>query len=431
MLISDDCVLKCSSDEYTVKSQSKDIMYKVDILQDTCKESSCSHLCINPACIGLCEHLYQCNCSDNFNLCKHIHKLQSFLLKIKKNNIKEPSLAVVSEDVQMMKKPQVFDNEAERFKKNVDELCSLVNNPMIISLQLPSINRQLEDMIRQAKAIKGINSIDIPMKATLQTQPLNFAPNKKLDKQWQPNKFRKTRKDKRKRKIRPYHYPEQHQKKEIVLKMFQKNVDIIHNEEITIICDDIKTSDFTSTLVRHGPRQLSFISLLTLENRISSDLLQKFRKNNIQFQKGWLQDEVIGSFLHCLEKRFSFMKYCGPTEALALSYSRSIKLLWKDVDTEKIDQVFIPFNPTNSHWILIHLKVKTEEITVIDPLASNILLNNISHKKSIAVAKEIYKRKFNILNPNVISTQSHCLQNDSYNCGVYVCYYALQLCEDF
>ncbi|XP_065682272.1 uncharacterized protein LOC136095504 [Hydra vulgaris] len=327
------------------------------------------------------------------------------------------------------KKPQIFKNEAERFKKNVDELCLLVTDPKIISLQLLSINRQLEDMIRQAKAIKGINSIDVPIKATLQNQHLNFAPNKKLDTQWRPNKFRKTKKDKRKRKIRPYQYPEQHQKEEIVRKMCQKNIDITHNEEITIICDDIKTSDFNSTLVRDGPHQLSFISLLTLENIISSDLLQKIKKKKIQFQKGWLQDEVIGSFLHCLEKRFPFMKYCGPTEALALSYSRSIKLLWKDVDTENIDQVFIPFNPTNSHWILIHLKVKTEEINVLDPLASNVLLNNISHKKSIAVAKEIYKRKFNILNPNVISTQSHCLQKDGYNCGVYVCYYALQLCE--
>ncbi|XP_065665803.1 uncharacterized protein LOC136087284 isoform X3 [Hydra vulgaris] len=25
---------------------------------------------------------------------------------------------------------------------------------------------------------------------------------------------------------------------------------------------------------------------------------------------------------------------------------------------------------------------------------------------------------------------SHCLQKDSYNCGVYICYYALQFCEE-
>ena len=51
MLISGDCVLKCSSNQYTMKSRSKDLTYKVDILQDTCKEILCSHLFINPACV--------------------------------------------------------------------------------------------------------------------------------------------------------------------------------------------------------------------------------------------------------------------------------------------------------------------------------------------------------------------------------------------
>ena len=58
MLISDDWVLKCSSSQYTIKSQSKDLTYKIDILQDTCKEVLCSHFYINPASVGLCARLY-------------------------------------------------------------------------------------------------------------------------------------------------------------------------------------------------------------------------------------------------------------------------------------------------------------------------------------------------------------------------------------
>ena len=45
------------------------------------------------------------------------------------------------------------------------------------------------------------------------------------------------------------------------------------------------------------------------------------------------------------------MKYCGPTGALGLNHSQSVKILRKDVATKNIDQVVIPFNPTNSHWI--------------------------------------------------------------------------------
>ena len=168
---------------------------------------------------------------------------------------------------------------------------------------------------------------------------------------------------------------------------------------------------------------------MTLENNIPSDISFNLKKSTLGFQKGWLQDEVIGSFLHCLEKRYPSMKYLGPTEALALSCSKSLQLLWRDVDTKVIEQVLIPFNPTNSHWILIHLKVITKEVTVLDPLYCNIMPNNLSHNKSIAVAKDLFRLKFNILNPTVISAPSHCLQKDSYNCGVYICYYALQLCE--
>ncbi|XP_047137477.1 uncharacterized protein LOC124813981 [Hydra vulgaris] len=303
---------------------------------------------------------------------------------------------------------------------------------MIINLHLPSMNRQLEDMIRQAEAIKNISSIEIPLKPLLHNNLLNFEPNKKLDNQWKPNKFKKTRKEKKKKEAKLYQYPVQNQKEEIVLKLSQQHIDLIHNKQDRVICDDIKTKKhiLLEYFFRHGPHQLSFSSLLTLENIIPSDILLKLQNSSPHFQKGWLQDEVIGGFLHCLEMKYPSMKYLGPTEALAISYSKSLKLLWKDVDMKIIKQVFIPFNPTNSHWILIHLKVKTEEVTILDPLHCNNMPNNSSYNKCILVAKNLFKQKFNILNAKVISAPSHCLQKDSYNCGVYVCYYALQLCEE-
>ena len=75
------------------------------------------------------------------------------------------------------------------------------------------------------------------------------------------------------------------------------------------------------------------------------------------------------------------------------------------------------------------MKVKAEEITILDPLYSSTLSNNFSHAKSTAVAKDIFQRKLNILKANAVLTQSHCLRKDIFNCGVYVCYYALQLGE--
>ncbi|XP_065662089.1 uncharacterized protein LOC136084856 [Hydra vulgaris] len=87
MLISDKCIVKCSLTQYTIKSQSKDVTYNNDILTDTCKESLCLESCLNPACNGLCQHLYRCNCNDIVILCKHVHKLRSFLLRTQEKKL--------------------------------------------------------------------------------------------------------------------------------------------------------------------------------------------------------------------------------------------------------------------------------------------------------------------------------------------------------
>ncbi|XP_065647824.1 uncharacterized protein LOC136077117 [Hydra vulgaris] len=149
MLISDKCIIKCSLTQYTVKSQSN-VTYNVDILTDTCKESLCLESCLNPACNGLCQHLYRCNCNDIVILCKHVHKLRSFLLRTQEKNCTKVSLAVNTGNNQVKQKSQTLINETERFQKNIDEISTLISHPMIISLQLPSMNRQLEDMISQA-----------------------------------------------------------------------------------------------------------------------------------------------------------------------------------------------------------------------------------------------------------------------------------------
>ena len=211
------------------------------------KESLCLESCLNPACNGLCQHLYRCNCNEIVILCKHVHKLRSFLLRTQEKNCTKVSLAVNTGNNQLKQKSQTFINENERFQKNIDEISTLISHPMIINLQLPSMNRQLEDMISQAEAIKNMNSIEIPVKP--HNNLLNFEPNKKLDNQWQPNKFKRTRKENRKKEAKPYQYPAPNQKEEIVLKLSQQHVNLIHDKQSTIICDKIETCDFTNTLI--------------------------------------------------------------------------------------------------------------------------------------------------------------------------------------
>ena len=52
-------------------------------LSDTFKDDNCLNQCSDVLCMGLCEHLYSCDCDDPANFCKHIHKFYSNLVSQK------------------------------------------------------------------------------------------------------------------------------------------------------------------------------------------------------------------------------------------------------------------------------------------------------------------------------------------------------------
>ena len=64
---------------------------------------------------------------------------------------------------------------------------------------------------------------------------------------------------------------------------------------------------------RHGPYCLTIESIMMLEitSNISSDQLATLKKIDNSFKPGWLQDEVIGSYLFNLVRQHEKVKYCG------------------------------------------------------------------------------------------------------------------------
>ena len=56
------------------------ISYTIEKLSETCKDDNCLNQCSEVLCMGLCEHLYSCDCDDPENLCNRIHKLHCNLV---------------------------------------------------------------------------------------------------------------------------------------------------------------------------------------------------------------------------------------------------------------------------------------------------------------------------------------------------------------
>ena len=101
---------------------------------------------------------------------------------------------------------------------------------------------------------------------------------------------------------------------------------------------------------------------LEIPSNISSDKIATLKKIDNSFKPGWLQDEVIGSYFFNLVRQQYQVKYCGSTEALALSHCRSVNLLWDGDGLTNIRYAFVPYNPSGRHWILIVLDVKLKKI---------------------------------------------------------------------
>ena len=191
-------------DQVLVNSQTHaNLFYRVDRIQHTCSDD-CLELCMDIACVGLCGKKYICNCDDSSTLCKHIHKLHSFLLRTGqcKNNIQTEEAPqyvlyhpmVDNDDIN---KEHEKLSEEEKFLNLVSTLTKLIKDPSVQALHLSSINRQLRDIVKQAEAVTNLNEptlTDLIKYPPSSSPTVTVMPNEKLGNQWQPKKFKRTKK---------------------------------------------------------------------------------------------------------------------------------------------------------------------------------------------------------------------------------------------
>ena len=103
-----------------------------------------------------------------------------------------------------------------------------------------------------------------------------------------------------------------------------------------------------------------------------------------------------------------------------------MKVLWKDQQLFNKELVFVLYNPSGVHWLLIVVNLLHGTIMLLEP----VLENNYS---DIELVKEtgvkLLKNKFSLQNVTVILANKHWLQEDGSSCWVYICYYAKRICE--
>ena len=148
-----------------------------------------------------------------------------------------------------------------------------------------------------------------------------------------------------------------------------------------------------------------------------------------EFVDGWLTDDVIDSFFYTLNKEYDGILYLTCAQTTTLMRGNKISSPFRDIDISRFNFVFLPYNVSGNHWILLVIKVKERIVLYLDPGRNIDCTKNRECKLAFSRIKQAVEKycKYDI---HDILSPDRSKQVDSSSCGVFVCMYAKWLCNN-
>ena len=207
-----------------------------------------------------------------------------------------------------------------------------------------------------------------------------------------------------------------------------KSLDISSLTTITPRIGSINKGNLRNHLLKNGPYSLSMLHIKSIETVISRNELAVMKSHDQQFTPGWLYDMVIDSFLYrlCLQKSECLFVDTATTQLL--QRQESINRLWIN-KTENTTFVFIPWNPSGMHWILLAVHVISRKLLYLDPIEQPCIATSVTVAMAKRMVDFLMKIKYQFVTTSV-EAPARTFQKDLNSCGVYVCMYAASLAND-
>jgi len=201
------------------------------------------------------------------------------------------------------------------------------------------------------------------------------------------------------------------------------------NNALTPPVTFVKACDLNKNLLQNGSHFLSLLQLKSLDRLILKGELAILKSRDPQFEIGWLYDEVINSYLWWLCQKHSHCLYVSAATVQVLEKGRSIKRLWDGISTKGKQFIFMPWNPTTTHWILLVIDLDNRKLLFLDPACTPCLKTT----SIVCTAKHMVNRllfeKFGFVLDSV-ATKTRIMQTDSSSCGLFVCLYAKMIANN-
>lgn len=464
---------------WEVKSATgKSAVYVVVKHKESCTSEFCFCRCTKPACHGLCAHLFSCSCPDHHPLCKHIHKLQSFLKRGEPFSVmEEPDFYVLpnhktEDEFNSKEEPLIFEDNftdnsvhdrkwqsmLSRLQSNFDQLdkfIAAVQKKLVPEHTLVHVDAVLSDLVRGFGSLELDGTSEEKLEEIPKMDPaVKFAPNEKLKTQIsQLAPFKRPSKRKRnpdlavlaeKKKaaidgllnfaqdeksgsdIDDPNEPEDDKITElkeptIIDKTLSQIVDENGNNCFSPRASYV--SDPFDTVLECGQEKISLIHLKSLELHLPPPEIEVYKQRDPIFKSGWLYSSIIDAFMFKLSQNDVFSL---PSE-LAIRASRKTSnagFLRRKIDElNKKTILLLPGNITGDHWIIISIMLKDMEIRYYDPLQYPISQKTLFLlQQTVSDCKEVFSQ----LSPWKIKVVQLAKQADGVNCGVHICHFAKQ-----
>ena len=159
----------------------------------------------------------------------------------------------------------------------------------------------------------------------------------------------------------------------IVMAASSKNIGVdkhkkISDSQITPSIHFVRSSQLDKHLLKNGPHPVSLLQLKSLEPVLPETELMLLKACDKQFNIGWLYDEIINSYLWQICKENCTCLYVSSMNASVLEKGGSVKKMWENTNLQDKEFIFMPWNPSGSHWILLVVDLLRSTLLYLDTL---------------------------------------------------------------
>lgn len=395
---------------WNVKSQSVvSNFYSVQKTNDKCVlPDHCNIKCTLSDCVDLCYCMYTCSCADSAALCKHIHRIHSKIRYDFSSIELSSSLSIADQTIGITceRKTQTNKSLYELINKEYQKLGHYVVKRY--DNANPSDLRTILNFFRECNIMyecienETQPSISTEIKSISSPVQQMISPHSKLP--TTPLKLYKTRKE---------YGP-------------SKKLKIKH--DLSFTPPITKSTNLKQLFRTQDNVSFELYELKSLDTSISNEEVEIIRTQVPNFNRGWLYDNIIDIYLKYLIS--DLVPRYQHVQALECY---KVELIYRNQDEKDLQKIvgrlsqnnpdtrilFLPFNPTRQHWILVVLNLLNNTAMVLDPLVKARPSNAQDIERFINTCAKLWSPRI----PFKVEYPDHILQTDMYNCGVYICYY--------